>query len=155
MSTVKSIPDDYPVLSPYLCVDDAAAAIDFYVSVFGAEERLRIPGPGGKIGHAELRLGDSLIMLADEFPEINALGPKSVGGSPVTLSLYVADVDATFARALEAGATSLREVENQFYGDRSGMLRDPFGHHWSVSSHVEDVSPEELQRRASEAMGGG
>ena len=140
--SVKPIPDDYPVLSPYLCVDDAAAAIDFYVAVFGAVERLRIPGPGGKIGHAELQLGSSLIMLADEFPEIDALGPKTIGGSPVTLSVYVEDVDATFTRAVAAGATALRAVENQFYGDRSGMLRDPFGHHWSVSSHVEDVSPE-------------
>ncbi|MGI8684444.1 MAG: VOC family protein [Acidimicrobiales bacterium] len=151
----KAIPDGYPQLSPYLCVDGAAAAIDFYASVFGAKERTRMPAPDGKIGHAELQLGDSVVMLSDEFPEMGNRAPKSVGGTPVTLSLYVEDVDDVFARALGAGATEVRPVETQFYGDRMGLLDDPFGHRWSVATHVEDVPPEEMGRRAAEAMGGG
>ena len=151
----KAIPDGYPQLSPYLCIAGAGAAIDFYTDVFGAKERSRVPAPGGTIGHAELQLGDSVIMLSDEFPEMGNRSPKSVGGTPVTLSLYVEDVDDVFSRALSAGATELRPVETQFYGDRMGLLEDPFGHRWSVASHVEDVSPEEIGRRAAEAMGGG
>ncbi|SBW22187.1 hypothetical protein FDG2_2268 [Candidatus Protofrankia californiensis] len=110
--------------------------------------------PGGKIGHAELAIGDSLIMLSDEYPEMAAMGPKSVGGTPVTISVYVEDVDATYDRAVKAGAKGLRPVETQFYGDRSGQFEDPFGHHWSVSTHVEDVPPEEISRRAAQAVGG-
>lgn len=151
----KPIPDGYPQLSPYLCIDGAAAAIDFYATVFGAKERSRMPAPGGRVGHAELQLGDSLIMLSDEWPEMGNLSPKSVGGTPVTLSVYVDDVDDVFTRALQSGATEVRPVENQFYGDRMGLLEDPFGHRWSVATHVEDVSPEEMGRRAAEAMGGG
>ncbi len=153
-TSVEPIPAGYPTISPYLCVDGAAAAIDFYTQVFGATERMRMGAPGGKIGHAELAIGDSLIMLSDEYPEMAAVGPKSVGGTPVTISVYVEDVDATYDRAVKAGAKGLRPVENQFYGDRSGQFEDPFGHHWSVSTHVEDVPSEEISRRAAEALGG-
>lgn len=152
MATVKRIPDGYPRLSPYLCVDGAAKAIEFYTSVFGAKERMRIPAPGGRIGHAELQVGDALIMLADEHPEMQFVGPKKVGGTPVTLSLYVEAVDEVFARALRAGAKSVRPVADQFYGDRTGQFEDPFGHRWSVATHVEDVSPEEMAKRAAKLM---
>ncbi len=151
---VDAIPDQYPRVMPYLHVDGAADAIRFYEEVFGATERMRMPDPGGKIGHAELQLGDSVIMLADEYPEMGIRGPSAFGGSPVTISVYVEDVDEAFAKALELGAKPVRDVENQFYGDRSGQFEDPFGHRWSVATHVEDVSPEEMQRRATEAMGG-
>lgn len=151
----KPIPDGYPQLSPYLCVDGAAAAIEFYCGVFGAKERMRMPAPDGRIGHAELQLGDSLIMLSDEWPEMGNRSPKSVGGTPVTLSVYVEDVDEVFGRALKAGASEVRPVETQFYGDRMGLLEDPFGHRWSVATRVEDVAPDEMARRAAEAMGGG
>jgi len=154
MASVQPIPQGYPQVTPYLCVDGAAAAIDFYSTVFGTTERMRMPAPEGKIGHAELQLGDSVIMLADEAPEIGVRSPRSIGGTPVTLSVYVDDVDAVFDRAVSAGATPLRPVETQFYGDRSGQFEDPFGHRWSVASHVEDVSPDEMARRAAEMMGG-
>jgi len=158
MADVKPIPDGYPQVTPYLCVDGAEAAIRFYGDVVGAVERMRMGGesgdPGDNVGHAELQIGDGLIMLSDEFPEMGARSPKSVGGTPVTLSVYVEDVDAVFERAVAAGATVLRPVEHQFYGDRSGQFEDPFGHHWSVATHVEDVSPEEMGRRAAE-MGEG
>ncbi len=154
MASVQPIPEGYPQVTPYLCVDGAAAAIDFYGAVFGTTERMRMPAPDGKIGHAELQLGDSVIMLADESPEIGFRSPKAIGGSPVILSLYVDDVDAVVARAEQAGATVVRPVETQFYGDRSGQFEDPFGHRWSIATHVEDVSPEEMGRRAAEAMGG-
>ncbi|MDQ4058178.1 MAG: VOC family protein [Actinomycetota bacterium] len=154
MAEVKPIPEGYPQVSPYLCVDGAAAAIDFYVKIFGAIERVRMPAPGDKVGHAELQIGDSLIMLADEFPEMNVRGPKSFGGTAVTMSVYVEDVDDVFDRAVKAGAKPMRPVENQFYGDRSGQFEDPFGHRWSVATHVEDVPPEEMARRAAEAAGG-
>ena len=154
MATVNPVPDGYPQVTPYLAVDGADAAIAFYRDVFGASERMRMPAPGGRIGHAELQIGDSLIMLADEFPDMGVLGPRSVGGTPVTLSVYVADVDAVFNHAVEAGAQVLRPVETQFYGDRSGQFEDPFGHRWSVSTHVEDVPPDEMARRAAQSMGG-
>ncbi len=154
MASVKPIPDGYPQVTPYLCVDGAAAAIDFYSAVFGAAERARMPAPEGKIGHAELEIGDSVIMLADEFPEMNIRGPKSIGGTPVTLSVYVEDVDGVVERAVEAGAKALRPVEDQFYGDRSGQFEDPFGHRWNVATHIEDVSEEDMAKRAYEAMGG-
>lgn len=154
MAQVKPIPDDYSRVSPYLVVDDAAAAIDFYCQVLGATERMRMAAPSGKIGHAELQIGDSVVMLADEWPDMGAQGPKTVGGTPVTLSVYVEDVDTTFRRALDAGATALREVANQFYGDRVGSFEDPFGHHWHVATHIEDVEPDEMQRRAEAAMQG-
>ena len=154
MPDVKPIPDGYPQVTPYLIVDGADRAIEFYAKVFGATERMRIPSPGGKIGHAELQLGHSLIMLADEFVEMDIRGPRSIGGTPVIVSVYVDDVDATFAQAVGEGATPVRQVENQFYGDRAGTFEDPFGHHWSVATHVEDVSPEEMARRSAQASGG-
>ena len=153
MANVKPIPDDYPQVSPYLCVDDAGAALDFYSKVLGAKERMRMAEPDGRIGHAELQLGDSVIMLADEYPDIGIRSPKAFGGSPVTLSVYVEDVDKVFDRAIAAGAKSLRPVKLEFYGDRSGQFEDPFGHRWSVASHVEDVSPEEMERRSAEEQG--
>jgi len=153
MANVKAIPDGYPRITPYLGIDGASDAIEFYGTVFGATERMRMPAPGGKVGHAELQIGDSVIMLADEFPDMGVRSPKSVGGSPVTLSLYVDDVDQVFDRAVQAGASSLRPVEDQFYGDRTGVFEDPFGHLWSVATHVEDVPPEEIQKRAA-AMAG-
>ena len=154
MPNVKAIPDEYPQVTPYLCVDGADAAIGFYTEVFGAKERGRIPAPGDKIGHAELQLGDSVIMLSDELPEMDQRSPKSIGGTPVTISVYVEDVDAVFDRGIRAGARSLRPVENQFYGDRAGQFEDPFGHRWSVATHVEDVPPDEMARRAAEMMKG-
>jgi PhnB protein len=154
MAQVKPIPDGYPRVTPYLCVDGAAAAIEFYTKVFGATERMRMPAPDDKIGHAELEIGDSIVMLSDEFPEMGVRSPKFVGGSPVTISVYVEDVDRAFDAAIESGAKSLRPVDNQFYGDRVGQFEDPFGHRWSVASHVEDVSPEEMAARA-EAMESG
>jgi PhnB protein len=154
MASVKPIPDGYPRVSPYLIVDGAEAAIAFYTKVLGAKERMRMPAPGGRIGHAELTVGDSLIMLADEHPDMGVLGPKSVGGSPVTLSVYVQDVDQVFDHALGEGAKETRPLQNQFYGDRSGQFEDPFGHRWSVATHVEDVTPEEMEKRAGAAMAG-
>lgn len=153
MTDVKPIPDGYPRVAPYLCVDGAAAAIDFLVEVFDATERMRMAMPGGKVGHAEVAIGDSVIMLSDEYPEMDVLGPKTVGGTPVTISVYVEDVDATYAKAVAAGATAERPVETHFYGDRSGMLIDPFGHRWNVSTHVEEVTPDELARRSAEMFG--
>jgi PhnB protein len=152
---VKPIPDGYPRVMPYLIVDGASAAIDFYSSVLGAKERMRMPMPGGKIGHAELELGDSLIALADEFPDMGARGPRSIGGTPVTLHVYVEDVDAVFEQALQAGATALGQVEDRFYGDRSGQFEDPFGHKWDVATHVEDVAPDEMAKRAAAVMSPG
>lgn len=149
---VNPIPEGYPRVSPYLIVDDAAAAIEFYTSVLGATERMRMDAPGGRIGHAELELGGSVIMLADEHPEIDAIGPKSVGGTPVSLHVYVEDVDAVFGRAVDAGAKVTQALEDKFYGDRSGGFEDPFGHHWNVASHVEDVSADEMERRAAEVQ---
>lgn len=155
MSPVNPIPDGYPRLSAYLCVDGAARAIDFYTSVLGASEKMRMDGPDGKIGHAELTLGDSVLMLADEYPDMGFLSPARIGGTAVTLHTYVEDVDAVFEKALAAGAKSLRPVENQFYGDRSGQFEDPFGHRWNVASHVEDVDPDEMARRAQAATESG
>ena len=152
---VNPIPEGYPRVTPYLIVDGASDAIDFYTSVFGATERMRMDAPGGRIGHAELEIGDSVVMLADENPEMNARGPTAFGGSPVSLMVYVEDVDGVFGRALEAGAKELRPVENQFYGDRLGAFEDPFGHEWNVASHVEDVPPEEMEKRAAEAAQAG
>jgi PhnB protein len=152
---VNPIPEGYPRVTPYLIVDGASEAIDFYTSVLGATERMRMDAPGGRIGHAELEVGDSVVMLADENPEMNARGPRAFGGSPVSLMVYVEDVDGVFGRALEAGAKELRPVENQFYGDRLGAFEDPFGHEWNVASHVEDVPPEEMEKRAAEAAQAG
>jgi PhnB protein len=143
------VPEGYPRVMPYLIVDGATEAIDFYTQALGFSERMRLPGPDGRIGHAELMLGDDVIMLADENPEMGIRGPRTIGGSPVTIQAYVDDVDTTFQRALAAGAKTLREVDDQFYGDRAGQLEDPFGHRWNLATHVEDVPPEEMSRRAA------
>ena len=143
---VKPIPDGYHSVTPYLVVDDAKAAIDFYTRAFGATEKFRLP-MGDRIGHAEIKIGDSHVMLADEFPDMGHRGPKALGGTPVSLMVYVEDVDSTFRKAIEAGATEKRPVENQFWGDRMGTLTDPFGHMWSLATTVEEVAPDELQRR--------
>lgn len=147
MADVKPIPDEYPRVAPYLHIKGAADAIEFYKSVLGASERARMDGPNGTVGHAEIEIGDSLIMLADESPDFNAYAPGHFGGTPVTLHVYVEDVDAVYAAALNAGAKPLNEVTDQFYGDRTGGFADPWGHQWYVSSHIEDVSPEEMERR--------
>lgn len=150
--SVKPIPECSHTLTPYLVTKDAAAAIDFYTRAFGATEIYRMAGPDGKVGHAEMQVGDSRFMLADEHPEMGHVGPVTLGGSPVSLLMYVEDVDRVFAQAIAAGGKALRPVQNQFYGDRSGMLSDPFGHIWSIATHIEDVPPEELQRRV-QSMG--
>src|SRR6516225_678522 len=142
---VRPIPDGYHTVTPYLIVHDAAGALDFYKKAFGATELMRFPMPGGKIGHAEIRIGDSLVMLADEHPEMGALGPRSLGGSAVGLAVYVEDVDARFQQAVNAGGKVERPVTDQFYGDRSGTLEDPFGHKWTLATHKEDVTLEEMQ----------
>jgi PhnB protein len=147
----KSIPDGYHTVTPYLIVNDAAAAIEFYKKAFGATELMRMPKPDGKIGHAEIRIGDSPVMLADETPEMGARSPRTIGGSPVSIFLYVDDVDTTFAKAVNAGAKVERPVADQFYGDRTGGVQDPFGHVWYIATHVEDVSPEEMKKRAAAA----
>ena len=149
----KPIPDGYHSVTPYIIVDNAAAAIDFYTEAFGATEVLRLP-MGEKIGHAEIKIGDSHVMLADEFPERDIRGPKARGGTASSLMIYVDDVDTTFRRALDAGAKTDgdMEVKDQFYGDRSGSLIDPFGHKWTVATHVEDIAPDELQRRMANMM---
>jgi PhnB protein len=151
---VKPIPDGYHSVTPYLIVADGAAAVAFYQQAFEAKVRMRLPRPDGRIAHAELRIGDSVIMLADEHPEIGALAPSTIGGTPVGLHVYLEDVDAVAAKAIAAGATLKRPVENQFYGDRLGSIIDPFGHLWHISTHIEDVSPEEIGRRAAAAMQG-
>ena len=152
---VKPIPDGYPRVTPYLIIDGASTAIDFYKSVLGATERMRMGAPGGKVGHAELEIGDSVIMLADEADEMGALSPGTVGGTPGSLHVYVEDSDAVFAEAIKAGATELQPMEDKFYGDRSGSFEDPFGHRWHVASHVEDVPPEEMEKRMAEATAAG
>ena len=148
-------PDGYHNVTAYLVVDGAAKALDFYARVFGAAERMRMPGPDGKVGHAEISIGDSVIMLADEHPAMGARGPRAFGGSPVSLVLYVTDVDATVRTAVAAGAKLIRPVEDKFYGDRSGSIEDPFGHHWHISTHKENVPPDELARRAAAMAKGG
>ena len=152
---VEPIPEGYPRVTPYLIVDGANAAIDFYTSVLGATERMRMSAPEDKVGHAELEIGNSVIMLADESPEMDARSPRTVGGTPVSLHVYVEDADATFERAVEAGAKTLQPVEDKFYGDRSGSFEDPFGHRWHVATHVEDVPPGEMEKRAAAAMSAG
>jgi PhnB protein len=138
-------------VTPYLIVQGAAKALEFYQKAFGAKELFRMPQPDGRIAHAEMKVGDSHIMLADEFPEMNVQSPHSLGGTAVQFLLYVEDVDSAAARALAAGLTELRPIKDQFYGDRSGTFRDPFGHIWTIATHKEDVSGEELARRAAAA----
>jgi PhnB protein len=148
----KPIPDGYHSVTPYLSLDDAAGAIEWYQQAFGAKERARMNGPDGKIGHAEIEIGDSVVMLADTFPEAATKPPKELGGTTSSVFLYVDDVDAVVQRAVAAGATVTMEVADQFWGDRFGALRDPFGHSWSIATHVEDVAPEEMAKRAEEWM---
>ncbi len=149
---VKPIPDGYHTVTPYLIVQGAARAIDFYKKAFAATELFRMGCPGDKVGHAEIKIGNSPIMLADEFPDMGFRSPQSLGGSPVSILLYVADVDARFRQAIAAGAKELRPVKDQFYGDRSGTLQDPFGHVWTIATHKEDLSPEELAKRSEAFM---
>ncbi|MGZ4620348.1 MAG: VOC family protein [Frankiaceae bacterium] len=148
----KPIPEGYHTVSPYLAVDDAARAIEYYVQAFGAKELVRMEAPGGKVGHAELELGDSRIMLSDPFPQASMRPPKELGGTSASVFMYVEDVDAVVKRAVDAGATVTMEVANQFWGDRFGTITDPFGHVWSIATHVEDVPPEEMAERAKAAM---
>jgi PhnB protein len=150
--TVKPIPDGYHQITPYLAIKGAAQAIEFYKKAFGAKERMRMEGPGGMIGHAEMQFGDSVVMLADEFPQMDFLGPLSRGGTPVTIHFYVTDCDAVFARAVAAGAKVQRPLKDEFYGDRTSTLADPFGHIWHISTHKEELSKAELRKRAAEAM---
>jgi PhnB protein len=152
MGSVKPIPEGYHSVTPYLFVRSAASAIDFYKNVFGATEVMRMAGSNGKITHAELRIGDSIVMLADENPPTGVMSPQTVGGFSVGLHVYVENVDAVIQKGVENGAKLLRPIKNQFYGDRSGSLLDPFGHMWSVATHVEDVSPEEMRKRMTVAM---
>lgn len=149
---VKSIPDGYHSITPYLIVGGAAQAIEFYKKAFGATELMRMPGPGGKIMHAEIKIGDSIVMMADEHPEMGARGPQSIGGTPVGLMIYVQDVDAVARQAQAAGAKVERPVQDQFYGDRSGQFIDPFGHKWTIATHKEDLTHEEIGRRMQEMM---
>ena len=146
MDRVKAIPEGYHALTPYLIVDGAAAAIDFYKKAFGATEIMRMPGAHGRIGHAEVKIGDSHLMLADEDPSMGYRGPKAGGGNSISLLLYVENCDAVVDRAVKAGAKITRPVADQFYGDRTGGIEDPFGHSWYVSTHVKDVSEEEMKR---------
>jgi PhnB protein len=153
MPGVKPIPDGYRSLTPYLIVADGAGAVAFYGRAFGAKERLKLIRPDGKIGHAELEIGDGVVMLADEYEPVGAKAPAAYGGSPVSLHLYVEDVDVVAARAVAAGGTMRAPVEIKFYGDRQGTIEDPFGHVWHISTHIEDVSPEEIDRRAAALHG--
>ncbi len=150
---VSPIPECSHAITAYLYMKDAAAAIEFYTRAFGAKELFRMPGPDGRIGHAELAIGEAHLMLADESPRIGALSPKTIGGCPSTLLLYVENVDEVVAKAVAAGARLTRPVENKFYGDRSGMIEDPSGHSWTLATHVEDVPPDELARRAAAMKG--
>lgn len=152
MKKVKPVPDGYHTVTPYLACADAAQAIAFYKKAFGAKELLRVPGPGGKIGHAELRIGDSRVMLADEYREMDFLGPLSRGGSAVHLHIYMPNADKIVERAVKAGARVVQPLEDKFYGDRTGSVQDPFGHVWHIATHVEDVPPRELKRRAEKMM---
>lgn len=155
---VKPIPEGYHSVTPYLIIRGAGDAIEFYTKAFGAVELFRFPAPGGKIGHAEIKIGDSPIMLADEYPDMGYNGPQSIGGSPVSLMIYVEDVDTVFNRAVDSGATVKEALQDKFYGDRTGTVIDPFGHVWHLATHKEDISMEEMERRAkaqgSAASGG-
>jgi PhnB protein len=152
MSSVHYIPQGYNSITPYLVIKGAAQAIEYYKKVFGATEVLRLDGPDGRVGHAELKIGGSHIMLADENPDMGYRGPLAMGSSPVSLLLYVEDVDSVVEHAVAAGATILKPVQDQFYGDRMGFIQDPFGHLWGVATHKEDVSPESMEERAKKAQ---
>jgi PhnB protein len=151
MSNVKAVPEGYHSVTPYLAVQDGARAIDFYKQALGAKEIMRMNGPDGTISHAEIKIGDSIIMLSSAPPSGGLKSPQALGGSTVSIFLYVEDVDTVFNRAVSLGATSVQALENQFWGDRYGRLTDPFGHSWSLATHIEDVAPEEMGRRAQEA----
>jgi PhnB protein len=155
MSKIKPIPEGMHTVTPHLVCANAAEAIEFYKNAFGAVELVRLPGPEGKLMHAMIRIGDSMTMLADEFPEWGSFGPKSLKGTPVTLHLYVEDADKLVERAVGAGARVIMPVKEMFWGDRYGQIEDPFGHHWSVATHIRDVSPEELERAAGKALAEG
>jgi PhnB protein len=148
----KPIPEGYHTLTPYLSVENAAEAIDFYQQAFGAQEHFRMPGPNDTVAHAELKIGDSVVMLSDPFPQSSVRPPKEVGGTSASLFMYVEDVDAVFKQAVDAGATSTMEPADQFWGDRFGTVTDPFGHVWSIATHIEDLTPEEIAERSKEAM---
>ena len=154
MATVNPIPEGFHSVTPHLVIKGAAEAIDFYKKAFGAEEVCRMPGPGGVVMHAEIRIGDSTVMLADEFPDFGSVGPKTIGGSPVTVHLYVKDADAFYDKAVAAGAKATMPLADQFWGDRYGKLEDPFGHQWGIATHIEDLTPEEIEKRAAAAFGG-
>jgi PhnB protein len=149
---VKPIPEGYQTITPYLGVESAQEAIDFYQRAFGAKERARMSGPGDSVMHAELEVGDSLVMLSDPFPQSSTKPPKELGGTSVNIFMYVEDIDAVYKQAVDAGATSLMEPDDMFWGDRFGSVQDPFGHSWTIATHIEDVSPEELQKRSEEFM---
>jgi PhnB protein len=151
----KPIPDGYHSVTPYLVIKGASRAIDFYKQAFGATELLRMDGPDGSVGHAEIKIGDSPVMLADEHPQMGFRSPQTLGGAGISLMVYVENVDEVFPRAIAAGAKELRAVQDQFYGDRSGTLEDPFGHVWTISTHKEDLSNEEMQRRSTELLQSG
>lgn len=153
MTKTPFIPEGFHTVTPYLFIKNAAAALDFYKKAFDAKESIRLEMPDGKIAYAAIHIGDSYIMLADEFPEMNVKGPQSLGGSPVTIHLYVADVDAFIARAIKAGAIELKLIQDQFFGDRSGSITDPFGHVWHIATHKEDVSNEEIRNRFKKMFG--
>jgi PhnB protein len=148
----KAIPDGFHAVTPYLYIRGAAAALDFYKKAFGAIERFRLAGPDGRIGHAEIQIGDSILMLADEHPQMGAVGPQTLNGASCSFCMYVTDVDARFKQAIAAGGKEIRPVQDQFYGDRSGTLADPYGHVWVIATHKEDLTPEEVMRRGDEMM---
>lgn len=147
---VQPIPEGYRTITPYLAVDDASAAIDFYQRALGAEERVRMSGPGGSIMHAELQIGDSMIMLSDPLPQASTKPPKELGGTSVSIMTYVEDIDSVYKQAIDAGAESLMEPDDMFWGDRFGSVKDPFGHSWTIATHIEDVSPEEMEERSKQ-----
>lgn len=152
--SVKAIPAGHHTVTPYLAIKNAVQALDFYKKAFGATEVNKLIMPDGRLGHAEIRLGDSIIMMADEFPEYGGKSPQTLGGTPVNIHLYVEDVDAFFKNAVAAGAKERKPIKDQFYGDRSGQLEDPYGHLWWVATHKEDVSPQEMQKRVQAMFGG-
>ena len=149
---VQPVPEGYHTLTAYLAVDDAAAAIDFYGRAFGAKERVRMAGPGDSVMHAELEIGDSLLMLSDPFPQASTKPPKELGGTSASIFMYVEDIDSMYKQAIDAGATSLMEPDDMFWGDRFGSVQDPFGHSWTIATHIEDVSPEEMEKRSEAFM---
>ena len=151
---VKPIPEGYTSVTPYLVIKNAAEALRYYTNAFGAKEILRMDGPNGEVAHAELQIGTARIMIGEESPDLDWHSPQSIGGSPVTLLLYVQDVDKTFQRAINAGAVEIKAVQDQFYGDRSGVVRDPYGHIWNIATHLEDLTEEEMQTRGRKAMEG-